>query len=109
MLASTCLHLISLAAHQDENIVSSSEPRMCKTSHLQTRGSAIVIDSTHCGPKFISSISGAAVGTGNSSSPGQMLEYVINYHNVGRGALTTIVISDATPAVRCRSISAQLR
>ncbi len=27
-----------------------------------------------------------------------MLEYVINYHNVGNGALNTIVISDATPA-----------
>ena len=42
--------------------------------------------------------SSAAVGTGNSSSPGQMLGYVINYHNVGNGALNTIVISDATPA-----------
>ena len=42
--------------------------------------------------------SSAAVGTGNSSSPGQMLEFVISYHNVGSGALNTIVISDATPA-----------
>ncbi|HXF78214.1 MAG TPA: hypothetical protein VN598_05100, partial [Usitatibacter sp.] len=41
---------------------------------------------------------GTAAGTSNSAKPGDVLEYSITYTNPAGGALSSIVITDATPA-----------
>jgi uncharacterized repeat protein (TIGR01451 family) len=41
---------------------------------------------------------GTAAGTSNTAKPGDVLEYAIAYTNPAGGALSSIVITDATPA-----------
>jgi uncharacterized repeat protein (TIGR01451 family) len=41
---------------------------------------------------------GTPAGTSNTARPGDVLEYVITYTNSGGGALSAIVVTDATPA-----------
>ena len=41
---------------------------------------------------------GTPAGTSNTARPGDVLEYAITYTNSGSGALSAIVITDATPA-----------
>jgi uncharacterized repeat protein (TIGR01451 family) len=41
---------------------------------------------------------GTPAGTSNTARPGDILEYVVTYANPGAGALSAIVITDATPA-----------
>ncbi len=41
---------------------------------------------------------GTPAGTSNTARPGDILEYTVTYGNPGAGALTSIVITDATPA-----------
>jgi uncharacterized repeat protein (TIGR01451 family) len=41
---------------------------------------------------------GGLAGTSNVAGPGQVLEYVISYSNNSGNAVSTIVISDNTPA-----------
>jgi uncharacterized repeat protein (TIGR01451 family) len=41
---------------------------------------------------------GTPAGTSNTARPGDVLEYTITYTNSGAGALSAIVVTDATPA-----------
>jgi uncharacterized repeat protein (TIGR01451 family) len=41
---------------------------------------------------------GTPAGTANTAKPGDILEYAITYTNPAGGALSSIVITDATPA-----------
>jgi uncharacterized repeat protein (TIGR01451 family) len=41
---------------------------------------------------------GTASGTANTARPGDVLEYTVTYTNSGSGSLSSIVITDATPA-----------
>jgi uncharacterized repeat protein (TIGR01451 family) len=41
---------------------------------------------------------GGAAGTTGSARPNDILEYTITYTNAGSGALSSIVVTDATPA-----------
>jgi uncharacterized repeat protein (TIGR01451 family) len=41
---------------------------------------------------------GTAAGISNTARPGDVLEYTVTYSNAGVGALSAIVITDATPA-----------
>jgi uncharacterized repeat protein (TIGR01451 family) len=41
---------------------------------------------------------GTPAGTSNTARPGDVLEYTITYSNSGAGALSAIVVTDATPA-----------
>ncbi len=41
---------------------------------------------------------GTPAGTSNTARPGDVLEYTVTYSNTGAGALSAIVVTDATPA-----------
>lgn len=41
---------------------------------------------------------GGATGTSNAARPGETLEYIVTYSNLGSEPLTNIVIADSTPA-----------